>query len=90
VPTLAVRMNLISPFPKRLRDYALDTSKVHVLRHTFAVGMMKSGAPITDLAAHQDHTDIKVTHTYTKEIMGDENPYGEKLSTRFGIKHKSR
>ncbi len=28
----------------------LDTSKVHALRHTFAVGMVRSGAPITDLA----------------------------------------
>jgi len=27
----------------------LETSKVHALRHTFAVGMMRSGAPITDL-----------------------------------------
>ncbi len=50
----------------------LDTSKVHALRHTFAVGMMKSGAPITDLAARLGHTDIKITHTYAKEIMGDE------------------
>ncbi len=25
------------------------------------------------------HTDMKITHTYAKEIMGDENPYGEKL-----------
>lgn len=53
----------------------LDTSKVHALRHTFAVGMMRSGAPITDLAARLGHTDIKITHTYAKEIMGDENPY---------------
>jgi integrase len=66
----------------------LDTSKVHTLRHTFAVGMMKSGAPITDLAARLGHTDIKITHTYAKELMGDENPYGEKLTARFGIKRK--
>jgi integrase len=66
----------------------LETSKVHALRHTFAVGMMKSGAPITDLAARLGHTDIKITHTYAKEIMGDENPYSEKLTARFGIKRK--
>jgi len=66
----------------------MDTSKVHALRHTFAVGMMKSGAPITDLAARLGHTDIKITHTYAKEIMGDENPYSEKLTARFGIKRK--
>jgi site-specific recombinase XerD len=64
----------------------LDTSKVHALRHTFAVGMVRSGAPITDLAGRLGHTDIKITQTYTKEILGDENPYGEKLTARFGIR----
>ena len=68
-------------------DY-LETSKVHALRHTFAVGMVRSGAPITDLAGRLGYTDIKITQLYTKEIMGDENPYGEKLTTRFGIKRK--
>jgi site-specific recombinase XerD len=29
----------------------LDTGKVHTLRHTFAVGMIRSGAPITDLTS---------------------------------------
>ena len=68
----------------------LDTSKVHALRHTFAVGMVRSGAPITDLAGRLGHTDIKITQVYTKEIMGDENPYGEKLTARFGIRRKGR
>lgn len=67
----------------------LDTSKVHALRHTFAVGMVRSGAPITDLAGRLGHTDIRITQLYTKELMGDENPYGEKLSARFGIKRKT-
>ena len=70
-------------------DY-LDTSKVHALRHTFAVGMVRSGAPITDLAGRLGHTDIKITSLYAKEIMGDENPYGEKLTARFGIRRKGR
>lgn len=68
----------------------LETSKAHGLRHTFAVGMIRSGAPITDLAGRLGHTDIKITQTYTKEIMGDENPYAEKLTARFGIKRKTR
>lgn len=67
----------------------LDTSRMHALRHIFAVGMIRSGAPITDLAGRLGHTDIKITQTYTKEIMGAENPYGEKLIARFGIKRKS-
>lgn len=68
----------------------LETSKVHGLRHTFAVGMVRSGAPITDLAGRLGHTDIKITQIYTKEIMGDENPYSEKLTARFGIKRKGK
>lgn len=67
----------------------LDTSKVHALRHTFAVGMVRSGAPITDLAGRLGHTDLKITQLYTQELLGDENPYGEKLSARFGIKRKT-
>lgn len=66
----------------------LQTSKIHSLRHTFAVGMIRSGAPITDLAGRLGHTDIKITQVYTKEIMGDENPYAEKLTARFGIKRR--
>lgn len=68
----------------------LDTGKVHALRHTFAVGMIRSGAPITDLAGRLGHTDIKITQIYTKEIMGDDNPYGEKLTQRFGIRRKGK
>lgn len=66
----------------------METGKVHALRHTFSVGMIRSGAPITDLAGRLGHTDIKITQTYTKEIMGDENPYGEKLTARFGIRRR--
>ena len=70
-------------------DY-MDTSKVHTLRHTFAVGMIRSGAPITELSERLGHTDIKITQVYAKEVMGDENPYGEKLTARFGIKRKEQ
>lgn len=68
----------------------MTTSKVHTLRHTFAVGMVREGAPITDLANRLGHTDIRITQTYTKEIMGAENPYSEKLSKRFGITRKHK
>lgn len=68
----------------------LETSKVHGLRHTFAIGMVRSGAPITDLAGRLGHTDIKITQIYTKEIMGDENPYSEKLTSRFSIHRRNK
>lgn len=67
-----------------------DTGKVHTLRHTFADGMMESGAPITELADRLGHTDIKITQTYTKRLRGADNPYGVKLSTRFQIRRKGK
>jgi site-specific recombinase XerD len=66
----------------------LPTSKVHAIRHSFAVGMIRSGAPITDLADHLGHTDIKITRIYTKELTVAENKYGDLLVKRFGIKRK--
>ena len=66
----------------------LPTTKVHALRHSFAVGMIRSGAPITDLADHLGHTDIKITRIYTKELTVAENKYGDLLVKRFGIKRK--
>lgn len=68
----------------------LNTGKVHTLRHTFAVGMMESGAPITELADRLGHTDITITQIYTKQLRSADNPYGEKLTARFGIKRKIR
>ncbi len=66
----------------------LGTSQVHALRHTFAVGMMRSGAPITELGGRLGHTDIKITSIYAKEILKEDNPYGERLTERFGIKRR--
>src|SRR5207302_64584 len=57
----------------------LPTSKVHELRHTFTVDMLRDGAPLTDVADHLGHTDIKITRLYAKELTGDENKYGEQL-----------
>ena len=67
----------------------LPTSKFHATRHTFTVGMLRSGAPLTDVADHLGHTDIKITRLYAKELTGDENKYGDALVKRFGIKRKA-
>ena len=67
----------------------LPTSKFHAIRHTFAVGMLRSGAPLTDVADHLGHTDIKITRLYARELTGDENKYGAALVNRFGIKRRS-
>lgn len=68
----------------------LGTSKFHATRHTFVVGEVRSGAPITDIANHIGHTDIRVTQIYTNEVTKEENPYSEKLTARFGFKRKGR
>jgi integrase len=73
-----------------LCEWYLDTPKVHALRHTFSVGMMRSGPPITELAGRLGHTDIKITAIYAKEILKDENRHAEKLTARFGIKRKGK
>jgi integrase/recombinase XerD len=70
------------------RSY-MGTGQVHALRHTFAVGMMRSGAPITELAGRLGHTDIKVTSIYAREILKDDNPYAKHLTARFGFRRKS-
>ena len=67
----------------------LGTSKVHALRHTFAIGMMKSGAAITELQARLGHSSVRTTQIYAAELVSDENPYAAKLTVRFGIKRRS-
>ena len=70
---------------------AFGTSKNHALRHTFAEGEVRLGAPITDLAAALGHTDIKITQRYVKGLYKRaENPLGSKLVARFGIKRKEQ
>jgi integrase len=68
----------------------LGTSKFHATRHTFVVGEVRSGAPLTDIANHIGHTDIRVTQLYTNEVTKEDNPYSEKLTARFGFKRKGR
>lgn len=67
------------------------TSKNHALRHTFADVETRLGAPITDLSAALGHTDIKITQRYIKGLEKTaENPLGNQLVARFGIKRKSK
>ena len=75
---------------RRICENYLATGKTHALRHTFAVGMMNSGAPITDLGDRLGHTDVKITQIYTRELRGADNPYGERLTARFGIHRQAR
>lgn len=66
------------------------TSKVHTTRHTFSIGMLRSGADITQLAKELNHTDIRTTMAYTNELTKEENPFSQKLSERFGFKPRTK
>jgi hypothetical protein len=64
----------------------LGTSKVHATLHPFAVGVLREGAPLTDVSERLGHSSIMVTQRYAKEVIGDENRYGGRLVGRFGIR----
>jgi len=79
--------------PRALSDIVkkhLGTSKVHALRHTFSVGMMRSGASITDLQQRLGHESVRTTQIYAAELESDINPHAEKLTARFGIKQRRK
>lgn len=63
----------------------LDTSKVHALRHTFAVEGEKAGMLISELSARLGHSDEKITSLYLKQVRSADNPHGAQLAARFGI-----
>ncbi|HEX6477243.1 MAG TPA: site-specific integrase [Ktedonobacteraceae bacterium] len=72
-------------------DTYLGTSKNHALRHTFAVAAIRSDIAITDLADLLGHTSIIVTQRSTKELnKTTENPKGDKITTRFGIRRQEK
>ncbi|HJT59492.1 MAG TPA: tyrosine-type recombinase/integrase [Ktedonobacteraceae bacterium] len=64
----------------------LGTTKIHALRHTFAVEMEKAGAPLSEIQARLGHENITTTSIYMKSVRSAENPYAGRLSARFGIR----
>jgi integrase/recombinase XerD len=66
-------------------DAHLGTTKIHATRHTFAVGMEKSGAPLSAIGDRLGHSNYKVTADYMKRLHSDDNPYGDALEDLFGI-----
>ncbi len=63
----------------------LGTSKVHALRHTFAVGMEQTGASLSEIGARLGHNDLKTTSDYMKRLHSAENKYASRLDDLFGI-----
>jgi site-specific recombinase XerD len=61
----------------------LGTTKIHALRHTFAVDMDKSGASLAVIASRLGHASTVTTNEYLKQLRSDENPFAKGLVARF-------
>ena len=83
------RRQTVAPFSTRgmARVCAkwLGTSKIHAMRHTFALEMMKLGAPISVIQDRLGHKDISTTGIYLHELHDSINPFAGQLAKRFGI-----
>ncbi len=63
----------------------LGTSKVHTLRHTFAVMMDEAGASITEIQNRLGHESAATTSIYMERLHAAENPYASKLDEALGL-----
>lgn len=63
----------------------LGTSKVHTTRHTFAIGMERAGANLSDIGARLGHANLKTTSDYMVRLHSAENKYASELEKMFGI-----
>lgn len=69
----------------RISEKYLGTSKVHALRHTWAVTMHRRGAKLADIRRGLGHSNLQTTSVYLEEQLGYENPYASALEDEFGI-----
>lgn len=69
----------------RLCEKYLGTSKVHALRHTWAVTMQRRGAKLSEIGRGLGHSNLKTTSDYLEELLAYENPYARTLEDEFGI-----
>jgi integrase len=70
---------------QRLCEKHLGTSKVHALRHTYAVAKHKRGASLAEVGKGLGHKNLKTTSDYLEELLGYEDPYAAALAEDFGI-----
>ena len=64
----------------------LGTGKVHVTRHSFALGMKKAGAPVEAIQARLAHESLETTAEYLPKLEADENPYASEVAAIFGLR----
>lgn len=69
-----------------LCQHHLGTGKVHVTRHSFALGMKKAGAPVEAIQARLAHESLETTAEYLPKLEADENPYAGEVAAIFGLR----
>jgi site-specific recombinase XerD len=65
-------------------EKVLGTSKVHTLRHSFAVMMEQSGASLTEIQNRLGHESAATTSIYMERLHSAENPYSGKIDDLLG------
>lgn len=63
----------------------LGISKIHQLRHTFALTMDQLGAPIDVIQTRLGHESRSTTDTYLASLKRAQNPYAAVLADTFGL-----
>jgi integrase len=63
----------------------LGTSKVHALRHTFAVLMERAGAPISEIQRRLGHESAATTSLYLEQLHSSENPHAGAIEDMLGV-----
>jgi integrase len=62
----------------------LGISRVHMLRHMFAVAMDDAGAPLVEIQNRLGHDNLATTSRYMQRVKEATNPYAAKLADMFG------
>lgn len=62
------------------------TSKAHILRHTFAMGMIAVGASVPELKERLGHSSLATTTQYVEELTAAKNSKARELLDAFGIR----
>jgi len=63
----------------------LGTTKVHSTRHTFAHGMERVGARLSDIQARLGHASAATTSRYLASLRSAENQHGGALASLLGL-----
>jgi site-specific recombinase XerD len=62
------------------------TGKVHAMRHTWTVNMLKEGANLQLIRQKLGHSSLETTGIYAASLEQNENPFAERVAKRAGIK----